>query len=101
MRESPALDVIRLLEEHGADVTYHDPHVAKYREDGHERASVALTDDVIAKSDAVVIVTDHSSIDYQRLVDKASLVVDTRNALSKTKKSRARIVSLTPTAPHA
>jgi UDP-N-acetyl-D-glucosamine dehydrogenase len=101
MRESPALDVIRLLEEHGAEVTYHDPHVAKYREDGHERVGVALTDDVIANSDAIVIVTDHSSIDYQRLVDTASLVVDTRNALSKTKKSRARIVSLTPTAPRA
>jgi UDP-N-acetyl-D-glucosamine dehydrogenase len=101
MRESPALDVIRLLEEHGAEVTYHDPHVARYREDGHERVGVALTDDVLARADAVVIVTDHSAIDYQRLVDKASLVVDTRNALARTKKSRARIVSLTPIAPHA
>jgi UDP-N-acetyl-D-glucosamine dehydrogenase len=100
MRESPALDVIRLLEEHGANVSYHDPHVARYSEEGHERVGVALTDDVLAKADAVVIITDHSSIDYQRLVDKASLVVDTRNALSKTKKSRARIVSLTPRALH-
>jgi UDP-N-acetyl-D-glucosamine dehydrogenase len=99
MRESPALDVIRLLEEHGAEVTYHDPHVARYTEEGHERVGVALTDDVLARADAVVIVTDHSSIDYQRLVDTASLVVDTRNALAKTKKSKARIVSLTPTAP--
>ncbi|MGH7655405.1 MAG: nucleotide sugar dehydrogenase [Gemmatimonadaceae bacterium] len=101
MRESPALDVIRLLEEHGAEVTYHDPHVAKYTEDGHTRTSAALTDDALAAADAVVIVTDHSSVDYQRLVDKASLVIDTRNALAKTKKSRARIVSLTPTAPPA
>jgi UDP-N-acetyl-D-glucosamine dehydrogenase len=101
MRESPALDVIRLLEAHGAEVTYHDPHVPHYREDGHERVGVALSDDVLARADAVVIVTDHSAIDYQRLVDKASLVVDTRNALAKTKKSRARIVSLTPTAPHS
>jgi UDP-N-acetyl-D-glucosamine dehydrogenase len=101
MRESPALDVIRLLEEHGAEVSYHDPHVPSYTEDGHTRTGVALTDDLLAKSDAVVIVTDHSSIDYQRLVDKASLVVDTRNALAKTKKSRARVVSLTPLAPHA
>jgi UDP-N-acetyl-D-glucosamine dehydrogenase len=100
MRESPALDVIRLLEEHGAEVSYHDPHVERYSEEGQERVGVALTDDVLAKSDAVVIITDHSSIDYQRLVDKTSLVVDTRNALSKTKKSRARIVSLTPRAPH-
>jgi UDP-N-acetyl-D-glucosamine dehydrogenase len=101
MRESPALDVIRLLEEHGADVMYHDPHVAKYTEDGHARESVPLTDRMLQQADAVVIVTDHSSIDYQHLVDTASLVVDTRNALAKTKKSRARIVSLTPTAPHA
>ncbi len=101
MRESPALDVIRLLEEHGAEVAYHDPHVPCYKEDGHERISVALTDDVLARADAVVIVTDHSAVDYQRLVDKASLVVDTRNALARTKRSRARIVSLTPRAPHA
>jgi UDP-N-acetyl-D-glucosamine dehydrogenase len=101
MRESPALDVIRLLEEHGADVTYHDPHVARYTEDGHARTSVALTDDVLARADAVVIVTDHSAVDYQHLVDTAALVIDTRNALSKTKASRARIVSLTPTAPAA
>ena len=47
MRESPALDVIRLLEEHGAEVTYHDPHVPRYSEDGHERVGVALTDDVL------------------------------------------------------
>jgi len=99
MRESPALDVIRLLEEHGADVSFHDPHVARFTEDGHERIGVALTDDVLARADAVVIVTDHSAVDYQHLVDTASLVVDTRNALSRTTKSRARIVSLTPTAP--
>jgi len=100
MRESPALDVIRLLEEHGAEVTYHDPHVARYTEEGHTRVGVALTDEALTGADAVVIITDHSAVDYQRLVDKASLVVDTRNALAKTKKSKARIVSLTPTAPH-
>jgi UDP-N-acetyl-D-glucosamine dehydrogenase len=101
MRESPALDVIRLLEEHGAVVTYHDPHVPRYTEDGHERVGVPLTDDTLARADAVVIVTDHSAVDYQHLVDKAALVVDSRNALSHTHPSRARIVSLTPTAPRA
>jgi UDP-N-acetyl-D-glucosamine dehydrogenase len=99
MRESPALDVIRLLEEHGAVVTYHDPHVPRYTEDGHERVGVPLTDDTLARADAVVIVTDHSAVDYQNLVDKAALVVDSRNALAQTHPSRARIVSLTPTAP--
>ncbi len=99
MRESPALDVIRLLEERGADVVYHDPYVPVYREDGHERTGVALTDDEVRKADVVVIITDHGSVDYQHLVDTATLVVDTRNALAKTTPSRARIVSLTPSAP--
>jgi UDP-N-acetyl-D-glucosamine dehydrogenase len=80
MRESPALDVISLLEERGADVVYHDPYVPSFREDGHEHTSVQFTDAEIARADAVVIVTDHSSIDYQRVVDLASVVVDTRNA---------------------
>jgi UDP-N-acetyl-D-glucosamine dehydrogenase len=80
MRESPALDVIRLLEEQSASVVYHDPHVASFREDGHERHSVDLTDEVLANADAVVIITDHSSIDYQRVVNLAKIVVDTRNA---------------------
>jgi UDP-N-acetyl-D-glucosamine dehydrogenase len=101
MRESPALDVIRLLEERGADVVYHDPHVPRYREEGHERIGVPFSDAELARADAVVIITDHSAIDYQRLVDKTALVVDTRNSLAKTKPSRARIVSLTPRATHA
>jgi UDP-N-acetyl-D-glucosamine dehydrogenase len=80
MRESPALDVIRLLEEQSADVVFHDPHVPSFREDGHERHGVELTDEEISKADAVVIVPDHSSVDYQRVVDLAALLVDTRNA---------------------
>jgi UDP-N-acetyl-D-glucosamine dehydrogenase len=80
MRESPALDVIRLLEERGASVVYHDPHVPSFREDGHERVSVEFNDDELSRADAVVIITDHSVIDYQKVVDRAALVVDTRNA---------------------
>jgi UDP-N-acetyl-D-glucosamine dehydrogenase len=80
MRESPALDVIRLLEEQKADVVYHDPHVESFREDGHERHSVDLTDAELSGADAVVIVTDHTSIDYQRVINLSKVVVDTRNA---------------------
>jgi UDP-N-acetyl-D-glucosamine dehydrogenase len=80
IRESPALDVINLLEERGADVVYHDPYVPSFREDGHERTSVPFNDAELARADAVVIITDHSSVDYQRVVDVAGLVVDTRNA---------------------
>ena len=86
MRESPALDVIRLLEEQRAEVAYHDPHVASFREDGLEHHSVELTDDELKRADAVVIVTDHSSIDYQRVVDLAPIVVDTRNATAGLKR---------------
>ena len=94
LRESPALDVIRLLEEQGATVTFHDPHVARIREDGHDRESVELTDDRLASADAVVIVTDHRAIDYQRVMNQASLIVDTRNATGALVRTRARVVSL-------
>jgi UDP-N-acetyl-D-glucosamine dehydrogenase len=101
MRESPALDVIQLLEAQGAIVTYHDPYVPKYREDGHEHTSVALTDKEIKGADAVVIVTDHSSVDYQRVVDLAGVVVDTRNATAKLTKGKGKIVSLASAASYA
>jgi UDP-N-acetyl-D-glucosamine dehydrogenase len=94
MRESPALDVIRLLEQQGAEVVYHDPFVPKFREDGHEHASVALTDDELKRADAVVIVTDHSKIDYQRVVNLAQVVIDTRNATARVTRGKGRIVSL-------
>jgi UDP-N-acetyl-D-glucosamine dehydrogenase len=77
MRESPALKLISLLENAGAAVSYHDPHVPRFSEHGLEMASVPLDP---AAYDAVVIVTDHHSIDYDRLVDDASLIVDLRNA---------------------
>ncbi|MDA1081096.1 MAG: nucleotide sugar dehydrogenase [Gemmatimonadetes bacterium] len=99
MRESPALDVIRLLEERGADVAYHDPHVASYRENGHDRRSVALTDGVLKRADAVVVITDHSAIDFPRVARTASLIVDTRNALGRSGPTKARVVALTPRAP--
>jgi UDP-N-acetyl-D-glucosamine dehydrogenase len=94
IRESPALDVIRLLEELGADVVYHDPYVKSFSEDGASHESVALTDEELRRADAVVIVTDHSTVDYQRLVNRTGLVVDTRHATARTTPGRARVVSL-------
>jgi UDP-N-acetyl-D-glucosamine dehydrogenase len=94
IRESPALDVIRLLEERGAEVTYHDPFIPSFTEDGRARQGVALTAEVLSQSDAVVIVTDHSTINYQFVVDHAPVVVDTRNATARVTRPRARIVSL-------
>jgi UDP-N-acetyl-D-glucosamine dehydrogenase len=94
MRESPALDVIRLLEEQGAEVSYHDPFVPTFREDGHTRTSAPLTDSLLAESDAVVIVTDHKAVDYKLVVENASIVVDTRNVTAGLDAAKARVVSL-------
>ena len=68
MRESPALKLIELLQNAGADVSYHDPHVPRFDEHGLTMESVPLDP---AAYDAVVIVTDHHSIDYDRLVEEA------------------------------
>ena len=77
LRESPALKLISLLQNAGADVAYHDPHVASFTENGLQMDSVAFEPSTY---DCVVIATDHDSIDYSQLVDDASLIVDLRNA---------------------
>jgi UDP-N-acetyl-D-glucosamine dehydrogenase len=80
VRESPAIDVMRMLEAQGAEVRYHDPFVPEIDEDGTARTGVELTDEELAAADCVVIITDHSVVDYARVVAAAELVVDTRNA---------------------
>jgi UDP-N-acetyl-D-glucosamine dehydrogenase len=85
MRESPAVKLIELLRNAGADVSYHDPHVPAFVEHGVSLTSVPLDP---AAYDAVVIATAHSSVDYADLVERAALVVDLRNATG-----RAGIVS--------
>jgi UDP-N-acetyl-D-glucosamine dehydrogenase len=77
MRESPALKLISLLSNAGADVAYHDPYVLSFTEHGLQMSSVPYAPDAY---DCVVIATDHRAIDYEQLVDDASLVVDLRNA---------------------
>jgi UDP-N-acetyl-D-glucosamine dehydrogenase len=79
IRESPALDVMLLLRKRGAVVTYSDPHVPHLRLDGIELKS--MPEDTAAAADCTVIVTDHSTFDYPALVERARLIVDTRNAL--------------------
>jgi UDP-N-acetyl-D-glucosamine dehydrogenase len=84
IRESPALDIIRLLEQQGADVTYYDPYVPHFREDGHEfRSAPALDASALGKADLVMIVTDHTAVDYAMVKRASRLVVDTRHALPK------------------
>lgn len=83
LRESPALDIIRLLEQQGASVAYHDPFVPIFEENGHGFRSVPLTAETVKAADCVMIVTDHSSLDYRLVSQHARCVVDTRNALAR------------------
>lgn len=94
MRESPALDVLHLLIQKGAHVSYYDPHVPSLRlEDGHALESETYSDSLLASADCVVIITDHSSIDWSHVTNTAKVVVDSRNATAKAP-GTARIVSL-------
>jgi UDP-N-acetyl-D-glucosamine dehydrogenase len=80
VRESPALDVIRLLEADGAEVSYHDPFVPELHEEGRDLESVDLTDAALSEADAVVILTDHTAFDYERVVEKSKALIDARHA---------------------
>ena len=103
VRESPALSIIDRLRAKGADVRYHDPFVKEISfEDSHTGSageplsSAPLNDEELRSADCIVIVTDHSDIDYQRVCQLAPLVVDTRNALNGDLRrgSSARIIRL-------
>jgi UDP-N-acetyl-D-glucosamine dehydrogenase len=103
VRESPALSIIDRLRAKGAEVSYHDPFVKEIRFDdahtegsGEPLSSITLDDAALRNSDCIIIVTDHSQIDYKRVCDLSSLIVDTRNALNGElrKESRARVIRL-------
>jgi UDP-N-acetyl-D-glucosamine dehydrogenase len=81
LRESPALDLLRLLEAAGAQVAYHDPYVPRFTFEEREYLSTPLTAEEIRAADLVAIITAHRDINYDLLVDEAALIVDTRNAL--------------------
>ena len=80
VRESPALDVMHLLQRRGAEITYSDSYVPMVRIDGKELFAADL-DGALAAADCAVIITDHTGVDYQAVLRDAKLVVDTRNAL--------------------
>ncbi len=92
-RESPAILVIDLMEKKGAKVDYYDPHVPSFREDGHVRSSIADLSK-LADYDVAVITTDHRAFDFQDIVERAKLVVDTRNATKNVATHRERIYGL-------
>jgi UDP-N-acetyl-D-glucosamine dehydrogenase len=93
-RESPAVEVIELLQEDGAEVVYHDPHVPDFRDRGLSMESVPLTDELLAECDLVIVLTDHSGVDYDRVVAGARHVLDTRNACRKVADGRDKITLL-------
>jgi UDP-N-acetyl-D-glucosamine dehydrogenase len=87
LRESPALEIVRMLQEKGAKVSFHDAYCPVIEDDGHTplqglpMRSVPLTDQVLKDADCVVVVTDHSEVDYLRVSALANLVVDTRGVM--------------------
>jgi UDP-N-acetyl-D-glucosamine dehydrogenase len=95
VRESPAAEIIELLWEGGAKVTYHDPHVARFprmRDHRIDLVSAPLTPALIEAQDAVLIVTDHDAVDYDLFSRHAKLIVDTRNAMARVANPLARVV---------
>ena len=85
IRESPALDLIELLQGKGVEVAYHDPYVERVELPGGVVESVVLDEAVIGSADCVVITTDHATYDWQWVVDNSSLIIDTRNATGSIK----------------
>lgn len=94
MRESPSLDVMHLLRQKGADVSYNDPYIPRLDLEGEELESVPDLYTAVGEADCVVIVTNHSCYDYALINEKAKLIVDTRNGLGKLGKNNPKVVRL-------
>ncbi len=96
IRESPALDLMRLLVERGAKVRYHDPFVPLLPSGAHGPGgrSIPLTAAALRSFDCAVVVTNHSEIDYQKLVDGSRIVVDTRAATRGIRRGRSKVIRL-------
>jgi UDP-N-acetyl-D-glucosamine dehydrogenase len=94
IRESPALDIIGLLRQKGAEVDYHDPYIPKITHDDWFLESVPDFIEAASTADCVVIVTNHTTYDYQQILEKAQLIIDTRNALGDGGRNDSRVVRL-------
>ena len=93
-RESPALEILGQLQQRGAQIAYADPYVRAVTVDGVALNAVELTDARLAAADCVLILTDHADFDYQRIVERAALIVDTRNATWGISAPADRIIAL-------
>ncbi len=94
LRESPALDVMGLLIAKGAKVEYHDPYIPEIHHDSLNLVSVPDVMKTVGEVDCVVIVTDHAVYDYKAILEKAALIMDTRNATGKLGKHNPKVVRL-------
>jgi len=96
VRESPALDVIGLLKQKGAEVEYHDPYIPHihHETDGWQMDSVQDVMKSVKDADAVVIITNHKDYDYKAIVESAKFVFDSRNATRKVAKNSEKVVRL-------
>jgi UDP-N-acetyl-D-glucosamine dehydrogenase len=93
-RESPALEVLEDLRRKGAEISYADPYVPSLVIDGTVFEAIELTDAKLTTADCVLILTDHPEFDYRRVVARASLIVDTRNATWRIPSPAGRVVVL-------
>ena len=94
MRESPALDLIHLLNENGVKIAYHDPFVPNLETNGLNLKSVVLDQETLQSADCVVITTDHSFYDWDWVVENSQLVMDTRNATKAIQTDTSHIIKL-------
>lgn len=94
MRESPALDIIHLLQEKGAIVTYHDPHVPEIEYENIHMSSEKDLQTSLEDADLVAIITDHQKYDYNMIGEKANLIFDARNAMKDVPKSSMKVIKL-------
>ncbi|HEY3963084.1 MAG TPA: UDP binding domain-containing protein, partial [Planctomycetaceae bacterium] len=95
-RESPAFEIIEELLHLGADLSYHDPHIPqlpKMRKHDLRLTSQILTEEYLAGQDCVLIVTDHSAVDWNLVLKASRLIIDPRNALGKTAGSHEHVIS--------
>ena len=93
-RESPAIKVMELLHRDGANIDYHDPFVPKFVEHGKQWHSIPLSNERLERADCVVILTDHTDVEYDRVAEHAKLIVDTRNATKRVTQGREKVVLL-------
>ena len=94
LRESPSIDVMRLLQQKGAKVSYHDPYIPHIKHDNWEISCVPDLMTAVKAADCVVIVTNHKVYDYAAILKEAKLIVDTRNALGKLGFKNPKVVRL-------